>query len=87
MTLISSSVPHDTFYSINDNITQNNSTTSSATEQALSWLQYQPATVSTPASSTEKTFNSKYRTLASIQAQTLQQQHLHLLNNSDNLSP
>ncbi|KAG0247729.1 hypothetical protein BGZ95_008463, partial [Linnemannia exigua] len=88
MTLISSSVPLDTFYSLNNNLTQNNSTPSSANEQALSWLQYQPATVSTPASSTEKALNNKYRTLASIQAQTLQQQHLHLLNsNSDNLSP
>ncbi|KAF9119724.1 hypothetical protein BGW39_011967 [Mortierella sp. 14UC] len=85
MTLISSSVPLDTFYCLNDNLNQNNNTTSSAPEQALSWLQYQPATVST-STSAEKAINTKYRTLASIQAQTLQQ-HLLLNSNSDNLSP
>ncbi|KAF9149116.1 hypothetical protein BG015_009113 [Linnemannia schmuckeri] len=81
MTLISSSVPLDTFYCHNNTLTHQNNTSSTAPEQALSWLHFESATVSTP---TIK--NNKYRTLASIQAQSLQQ-HLHLLNNSDSLSP
>ncbi|OAQ29034.1 hypothetical protein K457DRAFT_138311 [Linnemannia elongata AG-77] len=80
MTLISSSVPLDTFYCHTNTLTQQNSTSSTANEQALSWLHFESATVPTPIK------NNKYRTLASIQAQSLQQ-HLHLLNNSDNLSP
>ncbi|KAK3819210.1 MAG: hypothetical protein JOS17DRAFT_756517 [Linnemannia elongata] len=80
MTLISSSVPLDTFYCHANTLTHQNSTPSTANEQALSWLQFESAAVSTPIK------NNKYRTLASIQAQSLQQ-HLHLLNNSDNLSP
>ncbi|KAF8932842.1 hypothetical protein BGZ47_011153 [Haplosporangium gracile] len=81
MTLISSSIPLDTFYCHNNTLTNQNNSSSTAPEQALSWLHFESATVSTP---TIK--NNKYRTLASIQAQSLQQ-HLHLLNNSDNLSP
>ncbi|KAF9138794.1 hypothetical protein BGX30_008749 [Mortierella sp. GBA39] len=80
MTLISSSVPLDTFYCHTNTLAHQNNTPSTANEQALSWLHFEPATVSTPIK------NNKYRTLASIQAQSLQQ-HLHLLNNSDNLSP
>ncbi|KAF9537415.1 hypothetical protein EC957_008294 [Mortierella hygrophila] len=80
MTLISSSVPLDTFYCHTNTLAHQNNTSSTANEQALSWLHFEPATVSTPIK------NNKYRTLASIQAQSLQQ-HLHLLNNSDNLSP
>ncbi|KAF9934744.1 hypothetical protein FBU30_000602 [Linnemannia zychae] len=88
MTLITSSVPLNTFYSRNDNLTQNNSSnTTSTSSQALSWLQYQPATVSTTSAPSLRTnINNKYRTLASIQAQSLQQ-HLHLLNNDNCLSP
>lgn len=80
MTLISSSVPLDTFYCHTNTLTHQNNTSSTANEQALSWLHFESAAVSTPIK------NNKYRTLASIQAQSLQQ-HLLLLNNSDNLSP
>ncbi|KAG0209620.1 hypothetical protein BGX33_005441 [Mortierella sp. NVP41] len=84
MTLISSSVPIDTFYCNNNSLDQNN-THPCSPQQALSWLQFQPATVSTTTSTTtsNNNNNNKYRTLASIQAQTLQQ-HLLLLNNSNN---